>query len=311
MLGTKEKGRAMKKRLYGLAIGIALASAFVIGGCSCSAAPDAGGETGIIVSASSETWVVPDKAQISIAVQSQGISAEECQKENARDVNAVIEALRTAGISEENIKTEWTNLTPIQDYSADRASSGDDKATTNETMPVGVVDEANSDAYTTRNDASSSIASEEAATDEKLETTEAAIDAHDEGYSTIIGYEMYTSLSVKGLDIDAVSAITSAAVAAGATDVSGIQYYASGYDEAYGAALDDAIAQAQQKAQRIADASGVRLGGIVAVTEGYQNTGYRYANSMMAEAEADGAYMEVMPGEININAQVTVRFTIA
>ena len=55
----------------------------------------------------------------------------------------------------------------------------------------------------------------------------------------------------------------------------------------------------------------MHLGGIVAVTEGYQNTAYRFESAMGAYADAaDNELARTMPGQIDISAEVTVRFAI-
>ena len=134
------------------------------------------------------------------------------------------------------------------------------------------------------------------------------------GTAAIIGYEMTTTLAISDVSIDDIGPLLQTAVAAGATDVGGIQYYSSTYDAAYADALKSAIAAAGEKAQVIASASKVSIGSIVNVTEGYQNTAYRYdsgENYLYAAAdEAMGEASKAMPGEIGITAQVTVSFSI-
>ena len=304
----------MRKSLVATTAALALAGAFFMVGCACSAAPAASDGEGITVSASSETKVVPDRAEITVAVLSQAETAEACQEANARDVNAVIEALLALGVAEEDIQTEWTNLSPIQDYENVPIAFASAESTTSDVAPNETTGAENAIA-----ESDSEIAAEPTtdAAEPSIEIADAPEDVEaatiDEEFTNIVGYEMYTSLSVKGIEIDSVGAVTAGAISAGATDASGIRYYASSYDEAYEAALQDAINQARQKAQVLAEAAGVRLGSVVAVTEGYQDTGYRYAANGMAEASMDAsdASMKVMPGEIDISAQVTVRFAIA
>ena len=130
----------------------------------------------------------------------------------------------------------------------------------------------------------------------------------------VVGYEMYTTLSVEGIDIQDAGSIMQTAIAHGATGIGGMRYYASDYDQAYADALTDAIAAAGDKAQVIANASNVKLGGVVKVEEGYQNTAYKYEADMLAtgamgSTESDNA--AIMPGEIDIEAQVTVTFAIS
>ena len=297
----------MKKSIGLLAVGALLASIVALNGCGNNAA-SAASDSGITVSASSSTQVEPDKARINVAVNSQAKTADACREANARDVNKVIDALIAAGVAEENIQTEWTNLTPIQDYdeysiietAGTAKDNGADETSGAVTSPV-IEDEIAPD------DGDAVVSSNAAGT--------AGDSTDDREMSNVIGYEMYTSLSVEGISIEAVGAITADVVAAGATSVSGIQYYSSSYDDAYNAALAKALDEARSKAQFIAEASNVRLGEIVAVTEGYQDTGYRYAMNTMAYEEdtigAGGALAKTMPGQIDITAQVTVRFAIA
>ena len=138
------------------------------------------------------------------------------------------------------------------------------------------------------------------------------VDVETEDFSTVKGYEMSTSLTVSDLEIAQVGGIMQAAIAQGATDANGVQYYSSTYDAAYADALRKAIGAAHDKAQVIADASGVHLGSVTSVSEGYQDTSYRYKNDAMAmeSAEADGVAMQTMPGEIAVTAHVDVTFAL-
>lgn len=138
----------------------------------------------------------------------------------------------------------------------------------------------------------------------------------DEDWS-IVGYEMNTRLTVSDLDIDNVSTAVQACVAAGANGADGIEYYASNYDETYNNALAQAIETAKVKAEGIAQATGVRLGKVTNVSEGYQDTSYRYVDSLDAgmvadeEVAAGSAVAKTMPGQVGITAEVTVTYAIA
>ena len=130
---------------------------------------------------------------------------------------------------------------------------------------------------------------------------------------TITGYEMTTTLSVSDLDIANVGDIIQATVNAGATRIDGIRYYASTYDEAYDKALHQAIANSRTKAASMASAAGTNLGGIISITEGYQDTSsrYQYADYAISEDAANGAMsLKTMPGELTITAYVTATYAI-
>lgn len=132
----------------------------------------------------------------------------------------------------------------------------------------------------------------------------------------ITGYEMTTSLTVSDLDIDNVGAAVQACVGAGADGTNGIEYYASDYDATYNDALAKAIETAKTKAEGIAKVTGVGLGRVTNVTEGYQDTSYRYVDSynVAMAAEEDAAVSgaaKTMPGQVSITAEVTVTYAIS
>lgn len=204
----------------------------------------------ITVNASAEVKVVPDKASFQVEVQAQGETPEEAQASAAEPVNAVLAALREAGVEDKSIQTSYTDLSPLYDWS--------------------------------------------------------------NGSDTIVGYQMRTVMQVNDVAVDEVSSIMEACVGAGATSVDGLSYSASSYDEAYAQALAEAVTSAKPKADAIAKAAGASLGEVVSVTEGYQDTSYRY-KAMASTDEAAGsnaAEMEIAPGEVTITAQVTVVYAI-
>ena len=131
----------------------------------------------------------------------------------------------------------------------------------------------------------------------------------------VTGYEQRTSLQVSDVDLDVVAALMQTCVAAGATGVYGPNYYASTYDEAYAQALTEAITASREKAAAMAKAAGVGLGDVVSIVEGYQNTMYRATNEsadfeMALGGDAGGGEMKVAPGEVSVEAQVTVSYAI-
>ena len=147
-----------------------------------------------------------------------------------------------------------------------------------------------------------------------------SVTSSDDGGKTedwvITGYEMTTSLTISDLDIDNVGAAVQACVGAGADGTNGIEYYASDYDASYNEALAKAIETAKSKAEGIAQATGVGLGRVTNVSEGYQDTSYRYVDSYnMAMATEEDALAsgaaKTMPGQVSITAEVTVTYAIS
>ena len=258
--------------------------ALALGGCSSSGGNgNAGvnGVQGITVTASSDAKVVPDKARISVSVVTEDKDANACQSKNADAVNAVIAALKGLGVDEKSIQTTHSDLSPRY---GSRVADTDAKAT--------------------------------GKSDDKAAGKEAAADvAYDEW--VITGYEMTTSLTISDLAIDNVGAAIQACVSAGANEANGVEYYASNYDEVYNDALAKALEVARGKAEGIATASDVKLGKVVNVVEGYQDTSARYASSydgvaMNAKgADEELSIAETMPGELEITAEVTATYAIS
>lgn len=129
----------------------------------------------------------------------------------------------------------------------------------------------------------------------------------------ITGYEMTTRLTVSDIPIDDAGKIISESVAAGVNGIDSVSYFSSQYDENYQAALKGAMEVAQAKAQALAEAVGKTLAGVVRVEE----TGYNpvarnstYSAPGTAKSEAAAIDMAVMPGEVTIEAQVTVDYEI-
>ena len=132
----------------------------------------------------------------------------------------------------------------------------------------------------------------------------------------ITGYEMTTSFTVSDLEIENVGAAVQACVAAGANQTGGIEYYVSDYDARYNEALGKALETAKSKADAIASATGARVGKVVNVHEGYQDTSSRYVATAADDAEmlnAEGGSAPVaktMPGQVDVSAEVTVTYAI-
>ena len=64
------------------------------------------------VSTTESVKVVPDIAYITLGVNTQGSSADEAQKQNSTTANAVLDAIKQQGITDENIQTSNINVYP-------------------------------------------------------------------------------------------------------------------------------------------------------------------------------------------------------
>jgi len=238
--------------------GLVLVLGLALAGCASSPSNTVvvdgqGGTQGITVRSSSEVKVVPDLASFNATVTTTGSKADTVKKEHDQQVDAVIEALKKAGVATESVQTTTTWLNPSYTYD---------------------------------------------------DTT---------GQQQLTGYEAYTSLEISDAALDDVATLMRTAIDAGATGVDGLSYYASTYDEAYEEALTSAIEASLPKAQAIAKAGGVKLGTVLGVDEGYQDTSLRYAaatNEEMALDAADAGAGKIEPGQVSVEATVTVRYAI-
>jgi uncharacterized protein YggE len=119
----------------------------------------------------------------------------------------------------------------------------------------------------------------------------------------IIGYIASNSISVKST-IAKAGSIVDAAVGAGADGVSGPSLSISDQDVQYRDALKQAVAAAHAKAQTLADAAGLSLGGAQTVVEGAG----QYPVPLAQKADFS-AGVTIQPGTQTVDATVTVTYT--
>ena len=130
--------------------------------------------------------------------------------------------------------------------------------------------------------------------------------------SELTGYTATTILTVKNLDVKDVGELLEKAAEAGVNQVNGISFDYTETEAAYDKALDAAMDRAQEKAEKLAAREGCRLGKILSVSEGDSNgsAAYTGAREYQELAAADGG-MNVMPGESDVTATVTITFQLA
>ena len=131
----------------------------------------------------------------------------------------------------------------------------------------------------------------------------------------IVGYEAVTQVTVSDVDLDRTGEIIARSVESGVNQIQSVSFLSSQYDEKYQEALALAVARAQDKAQALADASGCTLGQAVRITEYTADESYRYeaVNTARAVAKKEAATMDmavVMPGEIEVEARISVEYAI-
>ena len=132
----------------------------------------------------------------------------------------------------------------------------------------------------------------------------------------ITGYEMTTEIVVSSVPIDEAGTIISDSVNAGINSIDSVQYQCSNFDELYAEALKNAITSARKKADLMAEAGGKKVVAMTQVQElssGDQAVAYSSDNmKQMAVMEADSADTgtSLMPGQVEVDAEVSVTFSI-
>jgi uncharacterized protein YggE len=219
----------------------ALLSAFLI--AAAFALPAQAADKLVTVTGQATIVVAPDTTAIRIGVTSHGKTAREASEANAKQMTAVMGAIKNSGIAARDIQTSRLSLQPQYDPS---------KA----------------------------------------------------GPARLIGFQVTNQLTVKIHEIDKLPSILDHAIAAGANEMSGIEFMVSEQSKLLDQARADAIADAHRKAELFARAAGAKLGRVVAITEEGAPSPLRPLAAMRAGA------VPVAPGEQTLRTTVTVSYEL-
>ncbi|MCK8602174.1 SIMPL domain-containing protein [Desulfoferrobacter suflitae] len=124
----------------------------------------------------------------------------------------------------------------------------------------------------------------------------------------IAGYRAHNSIQIVIDAINQVGAVIDAGVSAGANQLEGLSFEIKEDGEYRERALRLAVAEARRKANVIAEAAGVNIVGVNEISEG----GVHLVRPQMhmARTFSDEAATPVQPGQVSVQASVTVRFHI-
>jgi uncharacterized protein YggE len=142
--------------------------------------------------------------------------------------------------------------------------------------------------------------------DIKTETVSVGPEYDDEDKSPD-GFTARNSVSVRIRDLDRAGRVLDAASAAGANEINGPMLTSTDRDAAETKALEDAVADARNRAKTLAEAAGVRVGRVAAIVEGFSG-GVEPVAGLRATADAASAPIE--PGTEELQATVTMTFAI-
>jgi uncharacterized protein len=136
----------------------------------------------------------------------------------------------------------------------------------------------------------------------KVQTSEVILQPQlNDAGTAVLGYTASTTVTAE-TDLAKAGPLVDAAVAAGATGVSGPSWSRSDYNSLYRQALQNAVTDAKAKAQALADSANLALGAVTSVTEGGGAVPLPFAS-----AAADGV-AKLEPGAQTVDASVTVTF---
>jgi uncharacterized protein len=127
------------------------------------------------------------------------------------------------------------------------------------------------------------------------------------------GYTANQSVEVKVRDFEKIGGITSAASAAGANTIGGVNFVVDDMDAVKMLAREEAIEKAKANAEKIADASGLRLGKVLNYYE-YMDGGNDYGYKGMAYAEDSAGFggggPSIQPGQEDFTLKVNLSYRV-
>ena len=122
----------------------------------------------------------------------------------------------------------------------------------------------------------------------------------------ITGFQASNQVTVKVRDLSALSGLLDKTIAAGANDVSGIEFAVSDRSKTLDLARRDAVDDARRKAELYAAAAGAKVGAVVTITETTSQPPVRPLMRTMREA----ASVPIEPGEQKLQVSVTVSYEL-
>lgn len=128
--------------------------------------------------------------------------------------------------------------------------------------------------------------------------------------NAIIGYNVNSGLKLTIYDVDAVGSYIDVAFAAGANSFDSITFAVKDNSEARDEALRLAVADAEKKANVLAEAAGMKLGDIVTIEENNSDSYYNTEGFAAKDIADAGPGTSVYPSKVNVAVQVQVCYAL-
>lgn len=122
-------------------------------------------------------------------------------------------------------------------------------------------------------------------------------------------YRVSNMVNVTIRDLEQVGAVLDAVIEAGANNIWGVSFTVEDPSEARTEARADAVTDARERAEALAELSGVELGPVMSVSEVISGGAVPMAYDAMVERAAGGG-TSISPGELEIGYQVQVSYFI-
>jgi len=127
---------------------------------------------------------------------------------------------------------------------------------------------------------------------------------------TPAGFVARNTVRVEVRRLEDLGKIIDAALTGGATEISTPQFLSTNIGEGRRAALAEAVREARADAEAIARAAGGALGRLISANSGVSSPMFRqaYGEVVLASAMSGGTPTNIMPRDLAVTAQVTVRW---
>lgn len=228
----------------------------------------------ITVLGEGKVFVKPDVALVSLGVTTTASTVADVTASNTTKMNAVIQAIKDLKIDEKDIQTTNYSLTPV--YS------------NNYIVPSPVLT-----VYPSSGGVSSGSGT--------IVRTG----------STLTGYKLEQDVQVKIRDFTKIGDVLAQATAKGTNVVGDLQFTIDKPEQFREQARAEAIAQAKANAQNLSKESGMRLGKLINVYEGYSSP-IMYSAKAMGGGIADlsAPVPTIQPGQQEINVTVNLTYQV-
>jgi uncharacterized protein YggE len=130
-------------------------------------------------------------------------------------------------------------------------------------------------------------------------------DPNRSGTARLLGFQATNQITVNIKDIEKLAGIIDQAIAAGANEMSGLEFVVSQQSKLLDQARDEAIADARRKAELYAKAAGARLGAVASISEEGSSPPAYPMQAMRA------AGVPIAPGEKTLRVTVSVSYELA